>query len=90
MPHLIIEVYTIDFLNVGTGKDISIKELATLIAKSMHTLGKFLGIIQNQMELPKKQLNIERIKKLGWSPKISLTQGIKMTIKEYKKSINTL
>ena len=57
----------------------------------MHTLGKISWDNLKPDGTPKKQLNIERIKKLGWSPKkISLTQGIKMTIKEYKKSINTL
>ncbi len=78
------------FLNVGTGKDISIKELATLIAKEYAYSGKISWDNSKPDGTPKKQLNIERIKKLGWSPKISLTQGIKMTIKEYKKSINTL
>ena len=78
------------FLNVGTGKDISIKELATLIAKEYAYSGKISWDNSKPDGTPKKQLNIERIKKLGWSPKISLTQGIKMTIKEYKNSINTL
>ena len=82
--------FPLTYLNVGTGKDISIKDLATLIANEYRYSGKISWDISKPDGTPRKQLNIERIKKLGWSPKINLIQGIKMTIKEYKKSINSL
>ena len=34
---------------------------------------------------PKKRLSIDKIKKLGWSPKISLDEGLERTIEEYKE-----
>ena len=37
---------------------------------------------------PKKQLNIKHILKLGWEPKITLEEGIRITLKEYQKTIN--
>jgi GDP-L-fucose synthase len=69
-------------LNVGTGKDISIKNLSSLISE----LVGFEGITKWDKSkpdgTPKKQLDISRISQLGWKPKISLKTGIKRTIKE--------
>ena len=78
---------TLTYLNIETGKYISIKDLITLIAKEFKYSRKISLGMSKPDRTPKKQLNIERIKKLVWSPKISLKDGKKMTIK-YKKSIN--
>ena len=72
------------FLNVGTGKDITIKELAERIALASGFKGKILWDITKPDGTPKKQLNIEKIKKLGWEPKIHLDKGIKETLKLFK------
>ena len=45
------------------------------------------GIHQNQMVHQEKVLNVDKIKSLGWEPKISLREGIKSTYEWYKKSI---
>ena len=70
----------LNFLNVGSGADICIKELAEIIA----SLVKFEGDIVWDNSKPdgtkKKLLNVERINKLGWKAKISLDLGIKQTI----------
>ncbi len=69
-------------LNVGTGKDISIKNLSKLISE----LVGFQGITEWDTSkpdgTPRKQLDISRIKQLGWEPTISLKQGLKRTINE--------
>ena len=74
------------FLNVGTGTDISIKDLAEEIS----TIIGFEGEIFWDKEKPdgtfKKQLDISKIKKLGWQPKISLKDGLRETIKMYIKN----
>ena len=75
------------FLNVGTGKDITIKNLAEKIAKSFNYKGEILWDKSKPDGTPKKQLDISRIKKLGWEPKISLDQGIESTISLFKKEI---
>ena len=74
-----------NFLNVGTGKDISIRELAELIAK----YARYSGDIQWDDTKPdgtlKKQLDISKIEKLGWSAEINLEEGISRTISEFDK-----
>lgn len=74
-------------LNIGIGKEISIKDLALLIAKKM----KYKGSIAWEKEKPDgmmhKCLDISRMKKLGFEPKISLEKGLNRTIKEYKNLI---
>ncbi len=71
----------LNHLNVGTGKDISIKELANKIAKIINYKGEILWDKSKPDGTPRKLLNIEKITKLGWRPKISLDEGINRTIK---------
>ena len=73
------------YLNVGTGKDISIKELAMKIAKKVGFQGEIIWDKSKPDGTPKKQLDISRIKSLGWSPNIELEDGIEQTISIYKK-----
>ncbi len=72
------------FLNVGTGLEISIKNLAEKIAG----YSGFYGNIKWDLSKPdgtlKKKLSIENIKNLGWNAEIGLDQGLKKTIFEYK------
>ena len=78
----IIKVFKNEFplMNVGTGKNISIKKLAYLIKKKIN----FNGSIKFNSTYPdgtyKKNLNSSKIKKLGWKPKISLEQGLEKVI----------
>ena len=71
----------ISYLNVGTGKDISIKNLVKLIAKLTKFKGEIIWDKTKPDGTPKKLLDIERIKNLGWHPQISLESGISTTIK---------
>ena len=74
-------------LNVGTGNDISIKELANLIA----TLAGFKGEISWDSSkpdgTPRKVLDVSRINSLGWKPTIRLEEGIQSTIKWFKSAV---
>ena len=71
-------------INVGSGEDITIKELVLKVA----TIAKFMGNIRwdttKPNGTPRKVLNIDKIKALGWEPKISLKEGIKSTYEWYK------
>jgi GDP-L-fucose synthase len=73
------------FINVGSGEDFSIKELAEKVAK--HT--GFKGTIEWDPTKPdgmmRKCLDVTRMKAMGFSPKISLDEGIDNVIKEYKQ-----
>ena len=76
---------SLSFLNVGTGKEISIKELAEKIAKIV----KYEGEIRWDKSKPdgtfRKRLDISKIKQIGWEPKIDLDDGITKTILKFKQ-----
>jgi GDP-L-fucose synthase len=72
------------FLNVGTGKEISIKDLAYKISYYVNYKGEVLWDHSKPDGTPRKQLNINKIKELGWKPKINLDEGIKKTLKSYE------
>jgi len=75
-------------LNVGTGKDITIKELAHKISNFYKYKGKIIWDNSKPDGTPKKLLNIQKIKSLGWEPKISLENGIKASIESFKSENN--
>ena len=72
-------------INVGSSKEISIKELAEKIAK----LAGWKGNFTYNKEMPDgtmlKRLDTSKINKLGWHPKIDINTGIKETLKKYEK-----
>jgi GDP-L-fucose synthase len=74
----------LNFLNVGTGIDLSIKELASIIADKVGYKGFIKWDTSKPDGTPKKLLDISRIKSLGWQPSISLDNGISKTIKLYE------
>jgi GDP-L-fucose synthase len=73
-------------LNVGTGEELSIKELARKVARA----SEFNGVIEWDATkpdgTPRKVLDISRIKALGWGPKITLDEGIASTIDWYREA----
>ena len=73
------------YLNVGSGKDISIRELAEIIAKEFGYKGKILWDVEMPDGTPRKLLNIDKFNNLGWSAKIGLVEGISSTIENFKK-----
>jgi GDP-L-fucose synthase len=70
-------------INIGTGTDITIKELATKIASAVGFEGEIKWDTSRHDGTPQKVLDISKINNLGWSPKISLDDGLKATIKWY-------
>ncbi len=75
----------LNHLNVGTGKDISIKQLAEKIAEFCEFKGEILWNKAKPDGTPKKQLDISKINQLGWYPNIELDDGIKKTIFLYNQ-----
>ena len=78
----------LNYLNVGTGKDISIKDLSLKIANKTGFKGSIIWDKTKPDGTPKKQLDVSRILELGWKPSITLDEGIEKTILEYKKLLN--
>ena len=75
------------FLNVGTGKDISIKDLAILISDIIGFKGIINWDTSKPDGTPKKLLDIKRINDMGWSHKINFEKGLKLTIEQFKSEI---
>ena len=76
-----------EIINVGTGKDITIKELATTIADVVGFKGEIVWDTSKPNGTPRKVLNVDKIKSLGWEPKVGLREGIKKTYELYKESL---
>ena len=75
------------FLNVGSGKEISIKELANQISKLVSYKGKIIWNNNYDDGTPRKVLDISNIKKIGWEAKVSLKEGLRETIGFYENEI---
>ena len=67
-------------LNVGTGKDISIKDLAEKIASILNFKGDIKWDTSKPNGTPKKLLDVSRLSNLGWESKINLDDGIIKTL----------
>ena len=76
-----------EIINVGTGKDITIKELATTIADVVGFKGEIVWDTSKPNGTPRKVLNVDKIKSLGWEPKVGLREGIEKTYELYKESL---
>jgi len=70
-------------INVGSGHEVSIKELAGKIAKAVGFSGEIIWDSNKPDGTPRKVLDSSKITKLGWKPLISLDQGIAATVEWY-------
>lgn len=75
-------------LNVGTGHDLSIKALAELIAKEAGFEGEIKWDSSKPDGTPRKVLDVSRISSMGWSPTITLDQGVASTISWFKEAVS--
>ena len=75
-----------EHINVGTGEDVTIKELAETIADVVGYDRYINWDATKPNGTPRKVLNVDKIKSLGWEPKISLREGIEKTYEWYKKN----
>ncbi len=74
-------------MNIGVGKDISIREIAVKIAGSVGYQGKIAWDSSMPDGTPRKLLDIEKMSSLGWRSSISLDEGISYTVKWYQQAI---
>jgi GDP-L-fucose synthase len=74
-----------EHINVGTGVDVTIKELANTISSVVEFAGDIEWDTTKPNGTPRKVLNVDKIKALGWSSKISLREGIEKTYEWYLK-----
>ena len=74
------------YLNIGSGEEVSIKELANKIAHILDYKGKILWDRSKPDGTFQKKLDISRINELGWSHEISLNSGLTRTITEFQSN----
>lgn len=74
-----------ELINIGTGTDISIKDLAMLIMKVANYKGEIKFDSTKPDGTPRKLMDVNKLLALGWKPKISLEDGIRMVYKDVEK-----
>ena len=77
----------LDYLNVGYGSDITIKELADIISSRCNYKGNIYWDIRKPDGSPKKQLSIQKLSELGWHSKRKLELGIQSSIDFFQGNI---
>ena len=73
-------------INIGTGKDLTIKEIAKIIKDVVGYKGKIIFDSSKPDGSPRKLLRINRISSFGWEPKVSLRDGLIKTYKAFLKN----
>ena len=77
-----------EHINVGTGEDVTIKELAETIVDVVGYKNEYEWDTSKPNGTPRKVLNVDKIKALGWEPKISLREGIESTYEWFKENVD--
>jgi GDP-L-fucose synthase len=73
-----------DIINIGTGEDLSILELANIVKECVGYNGKITWDSSKPDGTPRKLLDVSKIQALGWKHRIDLKEGIKRTYEWYK------
>ncbi|WP_445506278.1 GDP-L-fucose synthase family protein [Niallia sp. 03190] len=73
-----------EHINIGTGTDISIKDLAELIKKVIGYEGKIVFDPTKPDGTPRKLLDVSKLTNAGWKPKVDLEEGLRLTYEFYK------
>ena len=86
----LLDVYDEDeHINVGVGDDVTIAELAALVADVVGYSGEVEWDAAKPDGTPRKLLDVSRISALGWEPQIGLAEGIGSTYEEYRSSTSS-
>jgi GDP-L-fucose synthase len=76
-----------EHINVGTGEDVKIWELANIISEVVDFPGEITWDFTKPNGTPRKVLNVDKIKSFGWEPKIGLRAGIESTYEWFLKNV---
>jgi len=77
-----------EFINIGTGEDLSILELAIIIKDIIGYQGEILFDHDKPDGTPRKLMDVSKMKALGWKPKTSLKEGIKIAYQDFINTAN--
>lgn len=70
-------------VNAGTGKELSIRELAEMVAETVGYKGRIVWDTSKPNGTPRKLLNVEKATKLGWTYKTELSEGLKLAYEDF-------
>ena len=73
-----------EIINIGTGEDLSIRELAKMVCRVIGFRGEIVYDSSRPDGTPRKLLDVSRLKALGWKPSIALEDGIRQTWQWYR------
>jgi len=79
-----------EIINIGTGSDITIKELTEIIAKVIDYGGEIVWDTSKPNGTPRKVMNVDKLKSLGWTPKVGIRQGIYQTYEWFKENYDRI
>ena len=79
-----------EIINIGTGEDVTIKELADMIVDVTGYENDYVWDTSKPNGTPRKVLNVDKVKSLGWEPKISLREGLESTYEWMKNNRSNL
>lgn len=74
-------------VNAGTGKELSIKELTELVAKTVGFNGRILWDTSRPNGTPRKLLDVSKATRLGWTYHTELPEGIRLAYEDFKKTV---
>ncbi|HTI11048.1 MAG TPA: GDP-L-fucose synthase [Puia sp.] len=74
------------FVNIGTGEDLEIKELALLVKEIVGYTGKITNDLSKPDGTPRKLMDVGKLHQLGWTARISLENGIRKVYEDFKKT----
>ena len=79
-----------EIVNVGTGDEISIRELAETIAEVVGYEGLIMWDTEKPNGTMRKVMDVSRIKSTGWEPKVSIRKGIELTYEWFKENVDSV
>jgi len=77
-----------EFFNVGTGKDVTVRELAEIVRKTVGFQGQIKYDITKPDGMPQKLLDVSKLNEAGWTYRTDLEQGIRITYKWFLEHYN--
>ncbi|MCS6946461.1 MAG: GDP-L-fucose synthase [Steroidobacteraceae bacterium] len=77
-------------INIGTGEDLTIRELAEIVARVVGYQGDFVYDASKPDGTPRKVLDVSRLRALGWAPKIALRDGIADAYRDFLRRLPNL
>ena len=79
-----------EIINIGTGYDISIKELTEVIAEVIGYSGEIYWDTSKPNGTPRKVMNVDKLLGLGWKPKVDIVEGLTKTYEWFKENYDRI